>query len=64
MSNGMDKQLVDAVIEEVDEGERIDLIKEILRYEKAKLGLAHRKGKVEKIRNEIQNYLKEKGEIL
>lgn len=60
----MDQQLLDAIIEGVDEEKRRDLIKEILRYEKAKLGLSHRRGKIEKIRSEIQKYLKEKGEII
>jgi len=60
----MDQQLEDVIIEQVDGKAKIEMIKEILRFEKAKLGHSHRRGKTETIRNAVYVYLKKKGEIL
>lgn len=59
----MDQQLEDIIVEEVDDLERREVIEEIIRFEKSKLGQEHRKGREDKIRPLIQEYLREKGEI-
>ena len=60
----MDQQLEDLLIEEVEDEDRREVIADIIRYEKSKLGQSHRRGREEKIRPLIQEYLKEKGEIV
>jgi len=60
----MDQQLEDLIIEEVEDEDRREVIMEIIRYEKSKLGQSHRRGREEEIRPLIQEYLKKKGEII
>ena len=60
----MDQQLEDLIIDEVDDEARQEVIMDIIRFEKSKLGQSHRRGREEKIRPLIQEYLREKGKIV
>jgi len=60
----MDQQLRDLVVEIVDDEPRQDLLLDLLEYEYSKLGKEHRKAREEKIRPRIQDYLRQRGEIM
>lgn len=60
----MDQQLRDLVADVVEDTRRQELLIELLEYEHSKLGNEHRKGREGKIRPEIQDYLRDKGDIM